>query len=80
MTDKHPNDMSYDEWMQWRKDTGRINRRPLSREEAMRWQLQEYGNRAPTQKELEVRQALAAVLNLRDRLPKDHLPKKMRRK
>ena len=68
MTEKDPSQMSYDEWMQWRKDTGRINRRPLSREAAMKWQRETYGNRAPTQKEVEVRQALAALLNLRDQL------------
>jgi len=65
MTDT--NAMSYEEWMQWRKDTGRINRRPLSRAEAMKWQRETYGNRAPTQKELEVRQALARVLNFLDK-------------
>jgi len=67
MTDKHPNDMSYDEWMQWRKDTGRINRRPLSRAAAMKWQRETYGNRAPSAKEVEVRQALARVLNFLDK-------------
>ena len=67
-TEQDPRDMTYEEWMQWRKDTGRLGRQPLSREEAMRWQLQEYSNRNPTQKELEVRQALAALLNLNDQL------------
>ena len=68
MTEKNPSDMSFEEWDRWRRETGRINRRPLSREEAMRWQLQEYGDRNPTAKEREVRQALAALLNLRDHL------------
>jgi len=68
MTEKNPSDMSFEEWDRWRRETGRINRRPLSRQEAMRWQRETYGNRSPSTKELEVRQALAALLNLRDHL------------
>jgi len=67
-TDRNPRDMTFEEWDRWRRETGRINRRPLSREEAMRWQLQEYANRNPTAKELEIRQALADVLDLNDAL------------
>jgi len=67
-TEQDPSQMSFEEWDRWRRETGRINRRPLSREAAMKWQRETYGNRAPTQKEVEVRQALAALLNLRDQL------------
>jgi len=42
-------------------------RGPLSREESIRWLVQR-ADRNPTAKELEVRQALAALLNLRDHL------------
>lgn len=41
-------------------------RGPLSREEAMRWQLEQFANRAPSEKELAIRQALAAVLDTED--------------
>ncbi|GLJ79757.1 hypothetical protein [Microbacterium imperiale] len=36
-----------------------VRRGPLGRDEAQRWLLQEYANRAPSQKEMEVRRALA---------------------
>lgn len=42
-------------------------RGPLSREEAMRWGQQQW-DKNPTEKEKEIRQALAATLNLQDTL------------
>ena len=67
-TEKDPRDLTYEEWMQWRKDTGRFGRRPLSRSEAMKWQRETYGNRAPSAKEVEVRQELATWLDINDQL------------
>ena len=43
-----------------------MRRGPLDRAEAQRWQLQEFANRHPSEKEIVVRQALAAVLELID--------------
>ncbi|NYE19462.1 hypothetical protein [Microbacterium immunditiarum] len=70
MTDKDPRDMSFEEWDRWRRETGRINRGPLSREESIQW-LVRRADQNPTAKEREVRQTLAAMRNLNDQLKGD---------